>query len=196
LALTARSEVPVRVVPVLGVVALTCVAGALAQQPLLTPGERVRVTAPEAGVDRLAATVEGFDGTVLTVRADSTIRMPVHLIGRLDRYAGRHNRRWRGAAFGAAGGAVIGGVVGYLACENYEVTLAGGGTGNCFDSRDGGQLALWGPLGIGVVAGPLLGFLIGTRIVTDRWEEVPLEHLRVGVAPQRDGVGVGVQLRF
>ncbi len=36
---------------------------------------------------------------------------------------------------------------------------------------------------IGAVAGGIVGYFIKT----DRWEEIPLERLRVSLAPQRDG---------
>jgi hypothetical protein len=44
----------------------------------------------------------------------------------------------------------------------------------------------------------LLGVIIGGFIwKTDRWEEVPLDRLRVSFGPQRDGrFGFGASVRF
>ena len=41
--------------------------------------------------------------------------------------------------------------------------------------------------GIGFAGGALIGVAIGGFIKSDRWEEVPLDRLRVSVAPQVDG---------
>jgi len=42
-----------------------------------------------------------------------------------------------------------------------------------------------------------LGAVIGALIKTDRWEEVPLDALRVSFVPQRDGrFGLGMSVRF
>jgi hypothetical protein len=46
-------------------------------------------------------------------------------------------------------------------------------------------------------AGGLVGLGIGALFKTERWEEVPLDQLRVSVAPQPDGrLGVSVSLEF
>ena len=46
---------------------------------------------------------------------------------------------------------------------------------------------------IGTVAGGLVGYFIKT----ERWEEVPLERLRVSLAPQRDGgFALGFSITF
>jgi hypothetical protein len=50
---------------------------------------------------------------------------------------------------------------------------------------------------LGMIPGALLDATIGALIKTDRWEEVPLERLRVSVAPQRDGrFAFGVRIAF
>ena len=41
------------------------------------------------------------------------------------------------------------------------------------------------------------GGIVGYFIKTDRWEEIPLERLRVSLAPQRDGgFALGFSVRF
>jgi len=47
-----------------------------------------------------------------------------------------------------------------------------------------------GGVSLGVL-GALVGAGIGASTGTDQWEQVPLERIRVGVAPQRGG---GVRL--
>jgi hypothetical protein len=49
---------------------------------------------------------------------------------------------------------------------------------------------------IGATGGALLGALFGALIRTDRWEEVPLDQFRVSVMPRRDGIALGVSVRF
>ena len=45
--------------------------------------------------------------------------------------------------------------------------------------------------------GALLGAVTGAFIKTDRWEEVPLDEIRVGLSPfASDGVAVSVSLRL
>ena len=47
------------------------------------------------------------------------------------------------------------------------------------------------------LGGAVVGTLIGSAVKTDRWEEVPLDRLRLQVAPQRDGrFGLGLSVRF
>ncbi len=41
------------------------------------------------------------------------------------------------------------------------------------------------------------GLAVGAVIMTDRWQEVPLDRLRVNLGPQRDGrFGLGLLVRF
>ena len=59
-----------------------------------------------------------------------------------------------------------------------------------------GRCALAGAVIFGA-GGALLGFIVGAMITGTRWEEVPLDRLRLQVAPQRDGrFGLGLSVRF
>jgi hypothetical protein len=50
---------------------------------------------------------------------------------------------------------------------------------------------------IGLMGGALIGASVGTFIRTDKWGEVPLDQLRVSLAPQRDGrFGLGLSVAF
>ena len=45
--------------------------------------------------------------------------------------------------------------------------------------------------------GGVVGLLGGALIKSERWEEVPLDRLRVNLGPQRDGRwGLGASVRF
>lgn len=45
--------------------------------------------------------------------------------------------------------------------------------------------------------GGLVGLGVGALIKTERWEEVPLDQLRLSPVPQRDGrLGIGLALKF
>jgi hypothetical protein len=48
------------------------------------------------------------------------------------------------------------------------------------------------------VGGAIVGGLLGAFVwKTDKWEEVPLDRLRMSVVPQRDGRhGLGVSIAF
>jgi len=60
----------------------------------------------------------------------------------------------------------------------------------------------WGSLctATGAVTGATLGLIagltIGAAITTDRWEEVPLDRLRMSLTPRRDGFALGLSVRF
>jgi hypothetical protein len=49
---------------------------------------------------------------------------------------------------------------------------------------------------MGLAAGEAVGALVGSAITTDHWEKVPLNRVRIGVAPRRRGVAVGLALSF
>jgi hypothetical protein len=64
---------------------------------------------------------------------------------------------------------------------------------DCFCSK--GEVAAAGGA-IGAAAGILIGSSIGAVIKTDRWEEVPLDQLRVSIVPRRDGFALEISVAF
>jgi len=47
------------------------------------------------------------------------------------------------------------------------------------------------------VTGALVGLGIGALLKSERWEEVPLDRLRVNIVPQRDGrFALGLSVAF
>jgi len=103
---------------------------------------------------------------------------------RLEILQGHRSYKWPGAIIGAACGTLIGVGIGYAFTReddwgnmSREIAMTVGGIG-------------LGILGIGI------GALVGQAAKTDKWEEVPLDRLRVSVVPTRRGFGIGARIAF
>ena len=158
------------------------VAGLLAQEaPSLEPGVRVRMTAPHCNAISKKGRLQEMRGDTLVL---DTIECPLENAWKLEVSRGRKRSVGRvlaGASLGILGG-LLGAAVGY-ALEHDR----------CHDTC-GIAPAIGGIVGAG--GGVVIGTVIGALIRTDRWEEVPLNHLRVSLALQRDGrFALGVTLR-
>jgi hypothetical protein len=104
--------------------------------------------------------------------------VPLDSVTRLDVPRRRSNVAW-GTGIGLLVGAAAGIIIGTRGEPEVD-----------YDPRWTGGIA-------GGIWGTLLGLGIGLLIRTDRWEEVPLDKLRVSVAPQRDGrFGLGLSVSF
>lgn len=158
---------------------------AAAQSPVITQGQRVRLSAPSLGLERQPAVVEEYRGDALLVIADSALSIPVTSLTRLEVYRGRHGHFWKGAGIGFLAGAVAGALLGpsLSECPSY----------GC-DTSPALQRAVGG-VAFGL-AGGLVGGLVGGLAKTDRWVELPLDQVRVSIAERRAGFGVGVSVRF
>lgn len=177
---------PVAVVLSLSLLA-PCAALTAQAQPLQF-GRKVRVTAPSLGIRRSEATFEYFANGMVVLRVDSTIQCPIASVVRLDVFQGTKSHIDKGAFWGG----VAGGTLGLAAGVVWMVECANGGF-VCPD-HPYTTLILAVP---GFVAGAVLGTGIGALIRTDRWEEVPLDRLRMSLAPQRVGqLGIGLSLGF
>ena len=139
---------------------------ARAQPPLLTPGARLRVSAPPANIS-------GSKGTLLHATADSLtiafygrpvpVTLPIAEVSRLHVTTGKNRGLGllRGAGIGLVAGALIGAALGDAIegdCTEYECWMLGGVLG-------GG-------------AGFVVGGLVGVATAPDRWETVPLRQQR------------------
>lgn len=169
-----------RIVSLTVALLLTASVDLLAQQnPPVAPGDRVRVSAPSIGIERLVATVLVLKPDTVVVRNREPLALPIASLTKLDVSRDRKSRARFGMIIGfwvgAAAGAVIAGSL-----ENTE------------DSEfpdvnpDETVGALLGGALLGGLAGAGLGALVGSTIKTDRWEPVPIDRLRVGVVPDRD----------
>ena len=99
-----------------------------------------------------------------------------------------------GALMGAGGRPVIVGGLAGLGLGG----LAGAGIGLLAD-EEGNDLRSEDAAALGAGFFGIIGFFAGTiaGYITDRWEEVPLDRLRVSVAPRRDGrFGLALSVRF
>ena len=175
---------------ILVVTAFTLVAPAhvFAQgTPWVTPGAKIRVTAPTLGLDAQVGRVRETRGDTLVLETDEmrgghlradTVHVAMATVTKLDVRTGGRSRWIEGAGFGFLVGAVIG-------------IASGDDPPSQLLAANAGQKA--------IVFGSLLGILggvIGKGITSDQWAEVPLDRLRPRLVAQQDGVGVAVGLRF
>ncbi len=159
---------------------------ALAQQqpPPLEPGARVRITAPDLGIEKQEATFQALRGDTLAVTADSAMALSLSSVTRLDVYRGQKSNLLLGMGIGFAAGAGLGALMdAAVDCEED------------FDFSDESTCVGFAPAG-GAVGGLLVGTTAGLLIKSDRWEEVPLDRLRVSLVPRRDGFALGLSVAF
>lgn len=164
-----------------GVLAIAPITCAIAQDSI-PPGTRVRLTAPahfkswKEGLVQPDASIRVPRGP----RADSLL-VPLADVTRLERFVGR-SRSWpSGALYGGVLGLLGGAVLTGIACANDYCPSGGGAVG---------------VLGVSVVFGGWLGASIGAFFSHDTWQEVPLDQIKVGARPPREGVGFGVSIVF
>ena len=131
--------------------------------------------------------------TITLAMAESTASYGLDAIDALEVSRG-HRSYW---IAGSIGGAVVGAVVAHF------VLLTGGSSSLCDHEVNQDALSsdeCLGLAGIGAIAGAVVGGVIGGLIRTEKWQDVPIENLRVNLAPQPDGrlgmaVAVGVAFR-
>ena len=185
---------------------ITPLTGATAQ---VRPGERVRVTyTPTCPPQAVCAgfrdrqqigTFVSWDGDTLHLDAEGrtspqvyALNVPRSSIIRLDVSRGQKSNAELGATIGVLAGGALGGLVGLALFEEPEPC-----EGLCFNfgpENKGGAFLLGAVVG-GLIVGAV-GFLAGS-VESDVWKEVPLDRLRVNLAPQRNGrFGFGASVRF
>jgi hypothetical protein len=154
------------------------------------PGARVRVTAPDLGINKDTGVLEGVVGETLVVSFElpptrteaATLGQPLRIglasVTNFEVHRGRKSRVGRsaliGTAVGVGGGALLGAAAFYGSCffEGSDPCPVGG--------------ALMGA-GLLVLPGLLVGTVVGVLTKTDRWEAVPLGRIRVTFTPVRNG---------
>lgn len=186
------------------VIFLTPFVGSFAQgqAPLPQPGTRLRVThpceqagQPTAGGDRTGCRSEGtlvlWQGDTLTVASgQSTTRYGVNAISRVQVSRGTRSHRLVGAGIGfLAGGGVAAAVL-----------YTGGSTSSCDQSANQDAMSAGECLGLaaaGGLVGAGLGALVGGFFRSERWDDVPLERLRVSLGPMAGRrFGLALQVAF
>jgi hypothetical protein len=158
-------------------------------EPVAT-GDRVRVWAPSVGVEGLVGTVLALRADTIVVDNDEPLVLAISSLTRLEVSRDRQSRAGTGGIVGLVGGAVAGAVI----CIAAQCSLTSGSE-SAFEDEGLNSIALAAALG--GAAGYSVGFLIGSAIKVDRWEEIPLDMLRVTVAPwPTGGLSVGLRVRF
>lgn len=156
----------------------------------IVPGDRVRISAPGIGVERLVATVLTVKPDTIVVRNGEPLALPFASVTKLEVSRDRKSRARLGMAIGFWSGAVAGGVIAARSLGDTEDTYWGGNLNLSDGTLFGGAL-------FGGIAGTLVGALIGSTFKVDQWEAVPLHRIRVTIVPQRKGkLSVGVSLRL
>lgn len=151
----------------------------------LEPGMRVRVTAPDLGLDKRQGTVGGVRGDTLFLAVDSTVAVPVTAMTRLEVYRGGKSRVGTGMIIGGAVGAALG-----VAYGVWGQGFCGLGEGeDCWTAIPAAGV-LGAALGLGV--GAAVGAIIGP---SDEWQRVSPYIVRVAVA-RRGGVTFGLSFSF
>jgi hypothetical protein len=115
------------------------------------------------------------------------VRLPVSSVTSLRTYRGRGSSPARIVAMGL-GGAALGAGIGWGVGRHIDESRPGGGF-----NLDFGQA--FGPP-VGAAIGLVAGVVIGSLIKSDKWQEVPLDRLRLTVAPRRDRVTLAAAVSF
>jgi hypothetical protein len=164
-------------------------------RPPLAPNERVRVWRDGATSERIDGRVVAVDGDTLILsiqrfRADAhgrgiidSVPTSVAMMGidSVIRHTGRRSAGKRGALFG--------GISMFLAGAALTATYYESGEEGYGRYVFGGALVT-GALGAGI------GWLIGSAVKRDQWEEVSLDGFRAGVVPRTNGIGMVATVTF
>ena len=151
--------------------------------PPIEPGQRVRVTAPSAGASNLVGSVVALRTDTLVVQDEAQatpLAIPFTSVTRLHLSVNK-GRTLEGMAIGLLAGALAG----FAVAASVEEPRGFGGPFT-------GLVAIL----VGPPVGMLIGGIWGSQIRRNRWEEVPLDRLRVSLGPQRDGLALGISVAF
>jgi len=176
----------------------------IAQEPArsLEPGARLRLTYPcehdgaaTAGKERRACRSEGRlvllrADTIALAVAESTMHRGLNAINRIEVSRGHRAHRLAGAGVGFLVGAGV----------TFALLNTGGSTSLCNQSANQDAIGSGECLGLaalGGLAGAGLGVIIGGFVRTERWQDVPLDRLRVSLTPQTNSMlGLAVAVVF
>jgi hypothetical protein len=162
----------------------------------LEPGERIRVYAPSEYRERVVGSIWSMEHDAILVKneTNTTWRIAYPTITRLEVAAGQKSDWLMGGVVGVLLGGALGGTGTYLVCQSLDV---GFGTPTSAETEAACRSDAVKGLIAGSVGGAIIGMGIGSLIKTERWEEVPLERLRLQPVATFDGrVGLAVSLRF
>ena len=154
-----------------------------ARQPRVAQGDRVRLTAPQAGARSLTGQVLEVVDEALVVQADRTLarlEVPLDAIERLEVRRGGHHPRLRYTLLGAGIGAGAGALMGVMAEPGF------------FSRKD--TAAIGATLGAGI--GAVSGLIAGSTTTVERWERVDAERVKLTFGPAPRGLGLQASIAF
>ena len=178
---------------VLFLVSVTSSSVAAAQEaaragPTLRAGDRVWVSAPEWGTQAFEGWLVLLEAGYVTVRSSQltgtmvTYRIPTDAISRFEVSIGKDPRVTLGVPLGMA---TLGAILVPAVVTRPSQCVADVGDPDCSSELPYGV--------VGALGGLVVGGLLGSFLATERWVEVPLEHVSVGPG---GSVGVYGSLRF
>lgn len=169
------------------VAALVVLPGVLAGQdasvpaPTLRAGDKVWISSPDWLFPSLQGWLVLWEPAYVTIRGDSTYRIPVSEIRRFEKSIGRDPRVMIGVPIAAA---ALGAVLVPAVTTRPTKCVADVGDPDC-----SGEL----PYGlIGALGGMVIGVFFAGTFGSERWVEIPLDRVTFGSVPG----GVGVNVRF
>ncbi|SRR5712691_11023056 len=154
-------------------------------------GPRVRFKTAEGAwrVGVLAAQDSARLGLVFEAAAETTW-LARSEASNLEVSVGQRHPTGTAVGLGALGGALIGGAV---AAASY--TPCTGQGLSCIGDFGQGLQTLGGAI-VGAGAGALVGLIVGSSTTEDQWQPVQDAPVRIGIAPSRHGVGIGLAIRI
>ena len=151
------------------------------------PGERVRLKACSPVCEKLKGTCAALSGDTLRLRTEDAAEpaaIPIASVMELEVQRGRKSNWATGAIVGFGLGAAAGAIAGAAVCADEA----------CSGISAGHAAFVAGAVGGAGFA--IIGTVLGALTKSDKWEEVPLDQLRVSVVPGHDGVGLRVSVGF
>jgi hypothetical protein len=143
-------------------------------------------------------------GTVLTLTSDSvvllsrdgaTVGMPLGSIGGVEVNRGPQSNTLKGMTAGAVIGAGAGLVVGLIASFETQGCNTGLPLELSADCQ-GYVLPVLGRVGLGALAGGMIGAMVGSFVKTDRWEAYSFEQGAVRLIASRGRLGFAASVTF
>lgn len=147
----------------------------------VSPGARVRVTAPALASKKLVGTVQKLDADTLTLNVKgwrTPLLIPLRSLDCLEMSRERKSRFLQGLGAGVLVG-IGAGLVGY----GYGLQQAEDPDNPTSEEEAGaGQIGILAGLAVGLPAA-LIGGVIGAMLNIEKWDKIPIRKARLGLKP-------------